>query len=276
MNEIVGTMYFVLANDTNEEWAREAEADTYFLFNTLMVEMRDIFVPDLDDADTGIQGRMSHMIALLSLHDPEVRCHLDDCGIDPAFYSIRWLTTLLSREFYLPDTIRLWDSMFASTHKDNFMRYVCVSMVMIIREGLLKGDFGTCLRLLQKYPPTNIDQLLEASRALWIYESQVTLACHKGGISLTQALTTIAPPPAVIMAYGLSGGMAVDEVERMRKNAKRQQRQRRRSPAPRGVPSPRAPMRRRGSFGSMGSVGSKSLFAGLFGIGTGRKKNSKR
>ena len=26
-----------------------------------------------------------------------------------------------------------------------------------------------------------IDRLLEASRALWIYESQITLACHKGG-----------------------------------------------------------------------------------------------
>ena len=34
MNEIVGTMYFVLANDENEEWASEAEADTYFLFKT--------------------------------------------------------------------------------------------------------------------------------------------------------------------------------------------------------------------------------------------------
>ena len=217
MNEIVGTLYFVLVNDENEEWASEAEADTYFLFNTLMVEMRDIFVPDLDEADTGIQGRMANMLALLSLHDPEVRCHLDDCGIDPAFYSIRWLTTLLSREFLLPDTIRLWDSMFASTHKDNFMRYVCVCMVMIIREDLLKGDFGTCLRLLQSYPPTDVDQLLESSRALWIYESQVTLACHKGGISLAQALTTIAPPPAVIMAYGLNGGLALDQLERMRK-----------------------------------------------------------
>ena len=216
MNEIVGTLYFVLANDENEELASEAEADTYFLFNTLMVEMRDIFVPDLDEADTGIQGRMSNMISLLSLHDPEVRCHLDDCHIDPGFYSIRWLTTLLSREFSLSDTIRLWDSMFASTHKDNFMRYVCVCMVMIIREDLLKGDFGTCLRLLQSYPPTNIDQLLESSRALWIYESQVTLACHKGGISLSQALNTIAPPPTVIMAYGLHGGLNVEQIGRTR------------------------------------------------------------
>lgn len=221
MNEIVGTLYFVLANDENEEWASEAEADTYFLFNTLMVEMRDIFVPDLDEADTGIQGRMANMISLLSLHDPEVRCHLDDCHIDPGFYSIRWLTTLLSREFLLPDTIRLWDSMFASTHKDNFMRYVCVCMVMVIREDLLRGDFGTCLRLLQSYPPTNVDQLLESSRALWIYESQVTLACHKGGISLTQALSTIAPPPAVLMAYGLQGGLAPDTRKEMQQLGER-------------------------------------------------------
>lgn len=37
MNEIVGTLYFVLAHDSNEDWANEAEADTYFLFNSLMV-----------------------------------------------------------------------------------------------------------------------------------------------------------------------------------------------------------------------------------------------
>jgi hypothetical protein len=37
MNEIVGTLYFVLAHDSNEDWANEAEADTYFLFNALMV-----------------------------------------------------------------------------------------------------------------------------------------------------------------------------------------------------------------------------------------------
>ncbi|KAL9184131.1 hypothetical protein ACHAXT_002217 [Thalassiosira profunda] len=220
MNEIVGTLYFVLAHDSNEDWAREAEADTYFLFNALMVEMRDVFVPDLDDADTGIHGRINNMITLLSLHDPEVRCHLDSVGIDPSFYSVRWLTTLLSREFLLPDTIRLWDSMFASTHKDNFLRYVAVTMVMVIRDELLAGDFSDCLRLLQAYPPTNLDRLLESSRALWIYESQITLACHKGGISLGHALRSIAPPPALVMAYGLPGGVAPPIGEQVRQAGK--------------------------------------------------------
>jgi hypothetical protein len=255
MNEIAGTLYFVLANDENEEWAAEAEADTYFLFNTLMVEMRDIFVPDLDEADTGIHGRMANMLALLSLHDPEVKCHLDESGIDPGFYSIRWLTTLLSREFLLPDTIRLWDSMFSSTHKDNFMRYVCVCMVMIIREELLEADFGGCLRLLQSYPPTDVEKLLESSRALWIYESQVTLACHKGGISLNQALTTIAPPPAVLMAYGLKGGFAIDQIEKMREHMMRATSTRSRV----------AGLRRNNSNATSGSASNgKSYFRGLF------------
>jgi hypothetical protein len=207
MNEIVGTIYYVLANDWNDEWADHAEADTYWLLNMLLSEMRDVFISDMDESDTGIQGRIANMHTLLGRHDPEVKEHLEDCGIDASFYAIRWWTTLLSREFLLPDTIRLWDSMFASTHKDNFLRYFCVTMVMVIREDLLKGDFSTCMRLLQGFPSTHMDQLVESSRALWIYESQLTLACHKGGISLHQALQTISPPPAIIMAFGVRDGL---------------------------------------------------------------------
>ena len=46
--------------------------------------MRDVFIPDLDESDSGIHGRISNMITLLALHDPEVRCHLDSVGIDPS------------------------------------------------------------------------------------------------------------------------------------------------------------------------------------------------
>jgi hypothetical protein len=208
MNEIVGAIYYVLAKDSKEEWAAHAEADTYHLFSTLLAEMRDVFVADLDEADTGIQGRLAHMHKLLQVHDPEVKEHLDEVEIDVSFYAVRWWTTLLSREFLLPDTIRLWDSMFASTHKDNFMRYVCVTMVLTIRDSLLKGDFSTCIKLLQGYPPTHMDHLIESSRALWIYETQVTLAIHKGGFSRHMALQTIQPPPTLIMAFGFRRGIA--------------------------------------------------------------------
>ena len=207
MNEIVGTLYYVLANDLNSDWSNAAEADTYYLFQTLLLEFQDVFMPELDDTSTGIQGRMANLERLLQTHDPSLQSHLHDVGIDASFYALRWLSTLLSREFLLPDTIRLWDSMFCSTHKENFLRYVCGTMVMMIREDLLKNDLAGCLRLLQSYPPTNMDEILEASKALWLYESQITLAVTKGGISLQQALNTIRPPPTIIFAFGLQGGV---------------------------------------------------------------------
>jgi hypothetical protein len=223
MNEIVGTLYYVLANDFNDEWADHAEADTYILFNVIMSETRDIYVSDLDNADTGIVGRIDNMQNLLKLHDPTVKSHLDNLGIEASFYAVRWLTTLLSREFLLPDTIRLWDSMFASTHKENFLRYVSVAMVLKIRDQLLIADFATALQLLQKYPTCSMDELLDSSRALWIYESQITMACIKAGLTLHQALQAIPPPDKVIMAFGLRGGVALsnrEQLEQASANAK--------------------------------------------------------
>lgn len=207
MNEIAGTLYYVLANDHNSEWADHAEADTYFLFHTLMMDIRDVFVPDMDSHSTGIQGRIGNMDRLLQTHDPLVYDHLQQLGIDSHFYAYRWLTTLLSREFLLPDTIRLWDSMFASPHKENFLRYVCVTMVMMVRDDLLEGDFSSNLRLLQRYPPANVDAILESSRSLWAFEVQIGLACQKLGINWQEALQTITPSPSIIMAYGYKGGV---------------------------------------------------------------------
>ena len=173
------------------------------------MDFRDVFVADLDHtSSTGLHARISNIEMLLQKHDPEVFNHMKgNLGLDSSFYTIRWLTTLLSREFQLPDTIRLWDSMFASTHKENFLRYVCATMVMVVRDQLLRGDFGTCLKLLQNYPSGDIgmDELLESSKNLYVYETQISMACQKGGIALRKALRVIPPPDGVIMAFGRPG-----------------------------------------------------------------------
>mmetsp|Transcript_1442 Transcript_1442/g.1967 ORF Transcript_1442/g.1967 Transcript_1442/m.1967 type:complete len:740 (+) Transcript_1442:427-2646(+) len=207
MNEIVGALYYVLANDWRTEWANAAESDSFWLLEALLHDMRDVFVPELDAVDTGIHGRISALQDLLERHDPALKEHFVEIGIDASFYAVRWLTTLLSREFLLPDTIRLWDSMFASTHKDNFLRYVCVTMLFMIRDKLLEGDFVTCIHLLQRYPTVHMEHLLEASRALYIYEMQITVACHKTNMSRHTAILTISPPESLIMAFGFKKGI---------------------------------------------------------------------
>jgi hypothetical protein len=147
MNEIVSTIYYVLANDksiydtrlnmnnnssnsnTDSDlyWSNYAECDTYYLFHNLMLvdDIRDVYYVDLDHESnpTGLHSRIYNIELLIKKHDYILYKHLIiDLKLDTSFYTIRWLTTLLSREFTLNDTIQLWDSMFSSTHKENFLR----------------------------------------------------------------------------------------------------------------------------------------------------------
>ena len=151
--------------------AEETEADAFACFSSLMGELRDVFVEDLDDSSTGIKGRMAAMIVLLERHDSALRRHLQDMHLDPTFYSLRWITTLLAREFTLPDTCRLWDALFAEKGgegaRDAWLSYFCVAMVIDVREELLVAEFGEALNLLQAYPPMrSIDDLLERATSL--------------------------------------------------------------------------------------------------------------
>lgn len=160
MNEIVGTIYFVFASDADRAWGDCAEADTFFCFSTLMSEIQDLFIRNMDDSDSGIKGRINEFMNVLQEHEPDLVALMQTQGLDPTFFSLRWVTTLMAREFDLPDTIRLWDSLFSSSDKHAFMCYLCCAMVAEQRETLLEGDFADNLRLLQAYPPTDVCVLL--------------------------------------------------------------------------------------------------------------------
>ena len=55
MNEIIGPIYYIFANDQKFEWRQWAEADTFFCFTNLMgVEgVRENFDKELDDSQWG-------------------------------------------------------------------------------------------------------------------------------------------------------------------------------------------------------------------------------
>lgn len=90
-------------------------------------------------------------------------------ALDPRYFALRWFTTLLCREFDLPDTIRLWDSLFASRDRSAFLVFVFVTLLLAQRETLLAGDFASNLQLLQAYPPTDVPEILGQSEALRRY-----------------------------------------------------------------------------------------------------------
>lgn len=163
MNDLCGTLYYVFATDESASWREHAEADAYFCFSYLIHENRDLFIRTMDETESGIHGRIRSVMELLQRLDGEVYQYLQNQGLDASFYCLRWVTTLLSREFHLPDTIRVWDCLFADTNRAEFLCYMCCTMIMEQREALLTGDFAHNLQLLQSYPPCDVFQLLDAA-----------------------------------------------------------------------------------------------------------------
>lgn len=98
----------------------------------------------------------------------------------------RWLRCILSREFSLENSLRIWDFILSGIDKsmlvafspgqenlddllkkpneDPFINLECLSVAMIalIKEELLESDFSMCLGLLMSYKePDQLTQVLE-------------------------------------------------------------------------------------------------------------------
>lgn len=167
------TTVVVLTIDYNDDVLAEwAEPDTFWCFVVLMGERQDMFLKSLDNSAVGVKAQLAAFDGLLkridfqlwiSLVRPSLSLFLiasyrPSCrparlqngkGLDPSFYAFRWMTLLMSHEFEVPDTIRLWDSLLADPNRFEFLSYFCIAMMEHLRDHLLRNDFGECLSTLQ-------------------------------------------------------------------------------------------------------------------------------
>ncbi|KAF7721761.1 hypothetical protein EC973_004155 [Apophysomyces ossiformis] len=175
MNELLAPIYYVFAKDNQPEGQAYAEADAFFVFTTLMSDVRDHFVRSLDqDASTGINATLRRMSERLKWMDRPLWRDLSRKDIKEQYYAFRWITVLCSQEWALPDVIRLWDSILADRGMQNggeearfeFLLDFAVAMIMCVRSEILKGDFAETIRLLQNYPIDDIHVVLNKAYAI--------------------------------------------------------------------------------------------------------------
>eukprot|EP00096_Caligus_rogercresseyi_P006661 TRINITY_DN2333_c0_g1_i2.p1 TRINITY_DN2333_c0_g1~~TRINITY_DN2333_c0_g1_i2.p1 ORF type:complete len:176 (-),score=43.25 TRINITY_DN2333_c0_g1_i2:217-744(-) len=167
MNEIIGPIYYVFASDPNPEWTKYAEADTFFCFTNLMSDIRDFFIKTLDESETGINGMMLKLMNRIKGYDSEIYSVLETQGLRPQYFSFRWLSLMLSQEFSLPDVLRIWDSVLSDASRRQTLLDICVSMLLLVRDNILKNDFSENMKLLQNYPSDiDVQRILATAASL--------------------------------------------------------------------------------------------------------------
>lgn len=128
MNEIIAPIYYCFAEDSNEVW--HAEVDCFFCFTSLLARLQAWFSPELDQSEEGIILDFKNLDDLLLLLDEPLFEHMKEAGIFSSMYALSWLTTLLARQFSIPDTMRLWDSLFAADNSYSFHLLCCCSILL--------------------------------------------------------------------------------------------------------------------------------------------------
>ncbi|CAO3676472.1 unnamed protein product [Umbelopsis ramanniana] len=198
MNELLGPIYYVFAQDSDDVEAQaHAEADSFFVFSLLMSDVRDHFTRTLDhDANTGINATMTRMSDRLKWMNPKLWRNLTvDKEIKEQFYAFRWITVLYTQEWDLPDVIRIWDSLLADRcmqtsssatasqglDRFQFLLDFSVAMVICVTDELLAGDFAENIRLLQNYPINDLQVVL--NRAYAIREKRLKLEENGGSMT---------------------------------------------------------------------------------------------
>ena len=165
MNELLAPILYCYATAPEDDGAGAGaggatgydEGDAFFSLVDLFSEFRDYYCKQLDDSSVGIKATLENLSLRLRRFDPQLASHLDALGISSQFYAFRWVTLIFTQEFSFHDTLVLWDYLLA----DNRGRIECIidiacSMLLLLRERLLHGDFATNVKLLQGYPTHEI------------------------------------------------------------------------------------------------------------------------
>lgn len=146
MNEVCAVIYYM---HYKQGRTQSFESDVFFGFSLLMGELKDGFIRQLDNEDSGIFGRCKHINNIVKTVDLPVWNCLARLKVETQYYALRWIMVLMCQEFTVPDVIRLWDSLFADPQRFDFIDYVCVQAVLTVRTDILKGDFAKVMEVLQ-------------------------------------------------------------------------------------------------------------------------------
>ncbi|KAL3309375.1 hypothetical protein Ciccas_012081 [Cichlidogyrus casuarinus] len=130
MHEIITPIYYVMLTQPDSSLQKYCEVDTFFCFNQLMIELHsNYFIREMVDT-YGIGLQIKQFDALLKHFDLQLHSHLQKLQLEHYYYIFRWISLLLSQEFSLLNTIRLWDFVFADDQRFRLVLFVCVAMLM--------------------------------------------------------------------------------------------------------------------------------------------------
>ncbi|KAK6356944.1 hypothetical protein TWF718_001282 [Orbilia javanica] len=186
--------------------AKYMEHDTFSLFQKIMLFAKSWYEMGHGEEKTvgGVPAsspiiRKSEYIheGLLGVVDPELAYHLDQLGILPQIFLIRWIRLMFGREFTFDETLGLWDGIFVEDPTLQIVDYISVAMILRIRWKLLEADYSTALTLLLRYESPSSTPLTLLKDAIHLRDDLSTHTASRLITKHTSRPPNSSPPPYI-------------------------------------------------------------------------------
>ncbi len=152
MNELLAVIYYLFAKDCIQGCEKCIESDAFFVFESLMVELKDWFNSKMDHEPTGVRAQLKHIAELVERNKKKVWAVIQDKGVDITIFTIRWQMLLLCQDFLMPEVTRLWDSLLSDMARFNFFAYICLALIANVEDEILTGEFDTIVKSINESP----------------------------------------------------------------------------------------------------------------------------
>ena len=152
MNEILAVIYYTFENDDNPFMLNYSESDSYYTFEILLEEIKQVFImDDINFSQLFIVIEIKFIKNILQKLDKDLFNHFENENVSLETFLMRWLLVLFAQEFQLDTTINFWDRMFTQKNKINFLCYVSVSLLIYNRNLLLNMDCVGIMEFSKKF-----------------------------------------------------------------------------------------------------------------------------
>ncbi|RSH78096.1 uncharacterized protein EHS24_002552 [Apiotrichum porosum] len=118
-----------------------------------------------------LPSRLGTILGLFRSALPDLHAYFEDEQVPMIAVAMSWMTTLLSREMWLGDVLRLWDSYLAADNMFALHCYVCVAILATCKETLEELDGSEAKLMLLDLPPMDVDRLLQDAANLKVQYS---------------------------------------------------------------------------------------------------------
>ncbi|WVQ94062.1 hypothetical protein IAU59_001140 [Kwoniella sp. CBS 9459] len=162
---------------------RFVEHDAFELFNAIMKGGKAFYewraeegpvrtrTPSAPQAPIIIRCNNIHS-SLIRRIDPQLWERLETEGVEAQIWAIRWIRLIFTRELPFPLAMRIWDGVFAEDPGLGILDFVCMAMLLLIRNELIAADYPTLLTNLLHYPAPSttypFEPFLILSQALFL------------------------------------------------------------------------------------------------------------